>query len=589
MRVSVFLSFRVSVQETAPGGFSTFLYAFTNRVVMDIEPLVRKYALQNAVQYEGRATLGSVLGKVMAENPELRARAKEVSVAAKGIVDEVNRMSPEAQRTALESVAPELLVKESRQRETGLPDLRNVKGEVRMRMAPNPSGPLHIGHSRMAVLNDEYVKRYGGICYNRFEDTDPARIDPSGYDTIPKDFEWLGVKIHETIIQSDRFEIYYNIARKLLEMGKAYVCTCKPDDWRELKNHKEACPHREQPLEEQLARWDKMFDGSYKAEEASVMVKTDLQHPNPAIRDFVALRIDDTPHPRTGTRYRVYPLMNLAVAVDDHLLDLTHVLRGKDHLNNTYRQEYLYGYFGWRKPEYIHYGRVSIEDAQLSTSAMAKGIKEGLYKGWDDPQLGTLGAMRRRGIRPEAIRRYWTEVGIKEVDIEFSWKTLFTYNRELIDDEADRYFFVSDPVPFTMDGFDADIVARAPLHPDHPEKGTRDLRVGKGGKVFLARDDLEGGPTRLRLKDLCNVEVRGDKLVNAGNDLTVLKEGVKIVHWAPADSIQAEVLMTDGTSRKGVAEPSLAKALGKVVQLERFAFVRVEQVAPSIRCVLTHK
>ena len=568
---------------------SRFIYACANRVAMDIEALVRKYALQNAVQYDGKATLGSVLGKVMAENPELRPKAKEVSSAAKGVIDEVNRMSPEAQKTALTSLAPELLVKESKPREMGLPDLKNVKGEVRMRMAPNPSGPLHLGHSRMAVLNDEYVKRYGGICYNRFEDTDPARIDPAGYDSIPADFEWLGVKIHKTIIQSDRFEIYYDIARKLLDMGKAYVCTCKPDDWRDLKNHKKACPHREQPVEEQLLRWDKMFDGSYKIEEASVMVKTDLNHPNPAIRDFVALRIDDTPHPRTGTKYRVYPLMNLAVAVDDHLLDLTHVLRGKDHLNNTYRQEYLFGYMGWKVPEYIHYGRVSIEDAQLSTSKMAKGIKEGLYTGWDDPQLGTLGAMRRRGIRPEAIRRYWTEVGIKEVDIQFSWKTLFTYNRELVDDGADRYFFVNDPIPLTMGGLDADITARAPLHPDHPERGTRDLKVVKGSNVFLAREDMNGDPKRLRLKDLCNVDVKGDKLVYAGNDLAVLKEGVRIVHWAPADAVEAEVLMTDGTTMKGVAEPSLTKSLGKVVQLERFAFVRVEQVAPAVKCVFTHR
>ena len=269
---------------------------------MDIQRVIRKYALQNAVLYEGKATVGSVLGKVMAENPELRSRAKDVNALAKTVVDDINKMTFEDQKKALESESPELLVKESKVREMGLPDLKNVKGEVRMRMAPNPSGPLHVGHSRMGILNDEYVKRYGGICYDRFEDTDPARIDPDGYRTIPEDFEWLGVRIDRTIIQSDRFEIYYDIARKLLEMGKAYVCTCKPEVWRELKNRKMPCPHREQPLSEQMVRWDKMFDGSYKPEEASLMVKTDLQHPNPAIRDFVGLRIDDTPHPRTGNR-----------------------------------------------------------------------------------------------------------------------------------------------------------------------------------------------------------------------------------------------------------------------------------------------
>jgi len=555
---------------------------------VDTEHIIRKYALQNAVQYSGKATVGAVLGKVMAENPELRPKAKEVTVLAKSVIDEVNKMSIEQQKKLLAEIAPELLVKEVKQREIGLPALQGVTGEVRMRLAPNPSGPLHLGHSRMAVLNDEYVKRYGGICYNRFEDTDPARIDPSGYDTIPEDLAWLGIKVDKTIIQSERFELYYDVAKKLIEMGKAYVCTCKPDHLRELKNKKKACPHREQPLSEQMARWDKMFDGTYRPEEAVLVVKTDLSHPNPAIRDFVGLRIDDTPHPRTGTRYRVYPLMNLAVAVDDHLLDLTHVLRGKDHLNNTYRQEYIYDYFGWRKPVYIHYGRVSIEEAQLKKSVTAKGIKEGAFSGWDDPRLGTLRALRRRGIRPEAIRRYWVETGIKEVDIEFSWKTLYSFNRELIDDSANRYFFVADPVEIKIED-SPDLAARAPVHPEHPERGIRDLKLGRDPSVYVSREDLISKPAMLRLKDLCNIELHGELAKYAGNDLAVLKRGVQIVHWVPAGSPEAEVLMTDGTVKSGFAEKGIKDALGEVVQLERFAYAMVEQISPSIRCVFTHK
>ncbi|MEM2890948.1 MAG: glutamate--tRNA ligase [Thermoplasmata archaeon] len=554
---------------------------------MDVESIIRKYALQNAAQFSGKASVGAVLGKVMAENPELRQRAKEISSVAKGIVEEVNKMSREAQRRALEELAPELLQRVSKTREVGLPDLPGVTGEVRMRLAPNPSGPLHLGHSRMAILNDEYVKRYGGRCINRFEDTDPARVDPTGYETIPQDLEWLGVKVHETIIQSDRFELYYDVARRLLEMGKAYVCECRPDTWRELKNRKVACPHREQPLSEQLSRWDRMFDGTYGPEEASLVIKTDLEHPNPAIRDFVGLRIDDTPHPRTGTRYRVYPLMNLAVAVDDYMLNLTHVLRGKDHLNNTYRQEYIYRYMGWKMPVFIHYGRVSIEEAQLKKSATAKGIRDGQYSGWDDPRLGTLQALRRRGIRPEAIRRYWVETGIKEVDIAFSWKTLYSFNRELIDDTADRYFFVWDPVKLRIEGA-PELVARAPVHPEHPERGVRELRVGPEPEVFVCSSDLERRPRRLRLKDLCNIELEGTRARYAGNDLSILKEGVQIVHWVPTNSLDAEILMTDGSVRKGLAEPMIKRALGKVVQLERFAYVRVESVSPSVRCVFTH-
>ena len=554
---------------------------------VDAEALIRKYALQNAVQFQGKATVGAVLGKVMAENPDLRAKAKEISPLAKTIVDEVNKLPPEAQRKELEEIAPELLVKETKQRETGLPDLQGVTGEVRMRLAPNPSGPLHLGHSRMAILNDEYVKRYGGICYNRFEDTDPARIDPAGYETIPEDLAWLGVKVDKTIIQSDRFELYYDIARKLLDMGKAYVCTCKIDEWRELKNKKKSCEHRDQPLNEQLARWDKMFDGTYKPEEASLVVKTDLAHPNPAIRDFVGLRIDDTPHPRTGTKYRVYPLMNLAVAVDDHLLDLTHVLRGKDHLNNTFRQEYIYNYLGWKKPVYIHYGRVSIEEAQLKKSVTAKGIKEGAFTGWDDPRLGTLRALKRRGIRPEAIRRYWIETGIKEVDIEFSWKTLYSFNRDIIDDTSDRYFFVSDPVELNIEGA-PDLVGRAPTHPDHPERGVREIKVGPSHTVYVSREDLPAEDAKFRLKDLCNIEYVKGKAHYAGNDLAIAKGG-QIIHWAPKFSFDAEVLMSDGTVKKGKAEPLLAAAKGKTVQLERFGFAVVEEVQPIIRCVFAHR
>jgi glutamyl-tRNA synthetase len=555
---------------------------------VELERTIRKYALQNACQYGGKATTGAVLGKVMAEHPELRNKAKEISGIARSIVEQVNSLSADAQRKELDALAPELLVKETKAREAGLPDLEGVHGEVRMRLAPNPSGPLHLGHSRMAILNDEYVKRYGGACINRFEDTDPARIDPSGYDSIPEDLDWLGVKVHETIIQSDRFEVYYGIAKKLLEMGKAYVCTCRAEDWRGLKNARKPCPHREQPKEDQLARWDKMFDGSYAPEEAVVVVKTELNHPNPAIRDFVGLRIDDTPHPRTGTKYRVYPLMNLSVAVDDHLLELTHVLRGKDHLNNTYRQEYIYNYLGWKKPIYIHYGRVSIEEAVLKKSATGKGIKEGLYSGWDDPQLGTLKALRRRGIRPETIRRYWVETGIKEVDIEFSWKTLYSFNRELIDDSADRYFFVDDPVKVKIDGA-PDLVGRAPKHPEHPERGVREFKLGPSPTVYICKADMPSEDTRLRLKDLCNVEFSSGKARYAGNDLGVLKEGVQIVHWAPISSFDAEVLMTDGTAKKGKAEPLLASAKDKVVQLERFGYARVEEVAPMIRCVFTHR
>lgn len=553
----------------------------------DLERLVLKYALQNAISYSGKANASAVIGKVFAEKTELKSRAKEIAQIARRVVEEVNRLSPDEQRKKLENIAPELLSKEKKEKEFKLPELNNVRGEVVMRFAPNPSGPLHIGHSRVAFLNDEYVRRYGGRYINRFEDTDPARVDPEAYDFIKEDLEWLGVRITETHYQSDRLEIYYKIAKELLEKGHAYVCTCKPDLWRDLKEKSKPCPHRNSSLEEQMHLWDKLFDGSFSPEEASLMIKTNLNDPNPALRDFPALRIEDTPHPRTGTRYRVYPLMNFSVAVDDHLMGLTHVLRGKDHLNNTYRQKYIFDYLGWPRPEYIHYGRVSIVGPELSTSKMSMGIKEKRYTGWDDVQLGTIRALARRGFRPEALREYWIRAGLNEVDVEFSWDTLYALNKDIVDPEAKRYFFVADPVPLEITGVDR-LEGKAPLHPSRPELGFRTYHLETPIKVFVQLNDIKGAG-KIRLKDLCNIELIDEKAVYRGNDLSAIKQGYKIIHWAPVDSLPMIVLMPDGSKVIGVGERSLTREVGNIVQLERFGFVRIESADEQIVAAFAHR
>ncbi len=237
----------------------------------------------------------------------------------------------------VEKTDPSLLKKVKEERKHILPELPGAEeGNVVMRMAPGPSGPLHLGHTRVSILNDEYVKRYKGTYIDRLEDTNPEKIDPDAYKMIPEDLEWLGVHVDRTVIQSDRFEIYYDIARKLIDLGKAYVCTCPAEPWRKMKEEEKACLHHDQSPEEAHEGLDKMLSHYYGEEEAVLVIKTDIHHPNPAIRDFIGLRIVDTvPHPRTGTRYTVYPMMNFSVAIDDHLLGMTHIIRGKDHLNNT--------------------------------------------------------------------------------------------------------------------------------------------------------------------------------------------------------------------------------------------------------------
>ena len=166
-----------------------------------------------------------------------------------------------------------------------------------------------------------------------------------------------------------------------------------------------------------------MLDGTFKEGEAVVRIKTDLSHPNPAVRDWPALRIINTerhPHPRVGSKYRVWPLYNFACGIDDHLIGVSHIIRGKEHLTNQRRQEYMYKHLGWQYPEAIHYGRLKIKGASLSKSKIVEGIRNGTFRDWDDPRLATFAALRRRGISPEAIRRLIIDVGPKTADVGYT-------------------------------------------------------------------------------------------------------------------------------------------------------------------------
>lgn len=533
-----------------------------------------KFALANAIEHGGRADVKSVLGKIISLDPSLKGKVREIIPMVEEVVSEVNAKSEEEQRNLLMLIAPEMMEKKKVVEKKVLPELPDVKGRVVMRMAPSPSGPLHIGHSRMAILNDEYTRRYGGKLILRIEDTNPLNVETYAYDMIKEDIEWLGVKVHETVIQSDRFSIYYDYAKKLIEMGKAYITVCDEREWRRLKLMRQPCPDRDLDPSVHLERWEDMLSGKYGNREAVFVVKTDLNHPNPAIRDWAAFRIlRRVKHPRTGEKYIVYPLMNFAVAIDDHELGLTHVLRGKDHINNTYRQIYIFDYFGWEKPVYIHYGKVRIENSILKTSLIKKGIKEGTFTGWDDVRLGTLLALRKRGISADAIRKYWIDAGLKEVDIVFSWENLYAYNRSIVDPLARRYFFVWDPVKVNVES-STDLDARIPLHPN-VDMGTKLYRLGRNFSVYITRDDMNAMAENemFRLKDLGNFRFIGGRFVFENNDLSLIRK-IRIIHWVPENSLPCYVTMPDGTVKDGFVEPEI-KGVNGLVQFERFGYVNV--------------
>jgi glutamyl-tRNA synthetase len=436
---------------------------------------------------------------------------------------------------------------------------------------------LHIGHARAAVPNGEYVKRYGGKLVLRIEDTDPKRVYEPAYEMIQEDLKWLGIIPDEVVYQSDRFEIYYDIARQLIEKGAAYMCTCDGADFKELKDNCKPCPHRDQSVEENLKLWEEF--PNMEAGSAVLRVKTDIAHKNPAIRDWVAMRIVDEEHPRLGTKYRIYPMMNFSVSVDDHLLGMTHVLRGKDHLANSEKQKYLYDHMGWDIPEFIHYGRLKMEDIALSTSKAKEGIESGEYSGWDDPRLGTLRAIARRGIQPEVITQLISEMGVKMADSALSWKKIYGLNRNIIEQKVNRYFFVPEPVKIDIEGCPDEEIGleiKRHLHPDFEERGERTFVFEK--QVYIPKKDYKDG--FVRLMDAVNIDIDGDDVKFHSNSFEEAREvRAKIIQWVSDDSIPAKVVMDDASVVEGLCEADCKDLeIGDVVQFERFGFARLDSI-----------
>ena len=557
----------------------------------EIRELIEKYALQNAVKYNAAPKAGAVMGKLMGEHPALRSRAKEVSPLVAEVLASLEKTSPEEWRKRLEAIAPELLAELSEKKEPdkGLPALEGAEGGVVMRFAPNPNGPPTLGSARGIIVNSEYVKKYGGKFIIRFDDTDPVkkRPMPEAYGWYLEDCNWLGAKPDLVITASERVKQYYPIAEELIRRGGAYVCGCAQAEFKEHKDKGIECQHRGRSVEENLALWQRMLDGTVAEGEAVLRVKTDMHHKDPAIRDWPAFRIVTAPHPLVGDKYRVWPLLDFESAVEDHLLGTTHIIRGKDLADSGSRQRYLYEHLGWQYPRVIHWGRIKIHQfGSFSTSKLRKAIEAGEYSGWDDPRVPTVRALRCRGIRAEALRKFMIDLGVGETDISISMDSIYAENRKIIDPEANRRFFVWDPVALEIVG-DVPALAHAPLHPAI-DRGMREIPAGN--RLFICKSDLEGLNVgdNIRLKDLCNVEITSIEPAQARFAGKDVGKRTKIIHWAPADGPRVRVLRPDG-SDEGVGEAGIAEELGRVVQFERYGFVQVNRVSEPIVAYFAHR
>jgi len=537
---------------------------------MDIKNTILKYALQNAVKFSGKANPGAVIGKIFAENPELKAQAKEIGKKVAEIVKKVNSITLKEQKEELEATAPELLEEKKEKKKKGLPPLKNAKkGEVVTRIPPEPSKYLHIGHALSFIINYLYAKKYDGRCIVRYEDTNPEKAEKEYYDSIAEDIKWLKIKPNKNVIVSNDMPKFYKYAEELIRKGDAYVCFCSRETMSDYRAKGMICSCREKHPAQNMEEWQNMLKGKYKEGECVLRLKGIMDDPNMAMRDPVLFRIIYAKHPVQGKKYSVWPMYDFENVVEDELCGITHIMRSNEFgAMRIELQNYLKLLLKFRRQEVVQYGRFNIVGAITQGREIRKLIEEKKVIGWDDPRLVTIKALRRRGIQPEALYELAQEAGMSTSQTNIDWTVLAAINRKIIDPVANRYFFVKDPVRIKIKNAPK-ITARLALHPDK-KSGVRVLHTDS---KFYISDKLKKG-VNYRLMHLFNF--KNNTFISEEYDENLR---AKIIHWVPVkEAVKVDVLMPDGVWAKGVGEKSLLKVKeGEVVQFERFGFVRLDQ------------
>jgi len=559
-------------------------------------------ALENAVSFKGSANPKALIGKCMPKFPEMKQNMKDYMQVLNEIVAEVNNLGFEKQKEKLLNIKPEFFEEKNKKKEPnktdGLPKLKNTENGVVVRFPPAPSGHLHLGHLFGVIANYEIKKKYEGKFILRFEDTNPENIDISNYEKVSDDVKWLcDGNIDETFYQSDRLEIYYKYLRQLVEMGQAYICKCESDVFKAFNDAKEQCPCAKMDQETQNRKLEKFMNGRYEMGEVVIRARADIENKNPALRTFPLARINDNSHARVGKKYRVWPNYNLACAIDDSLMGLTHVVRGKDLEIGEIRQKMLHTSLGLKSPEYFHYGRMKFTDVELSKTKLSEKIEAGVYSGWDDPRVPSILSHRKRGYRAAAFRKFILSMGISKRDSKISaaeyYKGLDFFNKQILEDESDRYFFVYNPKKVEITNLQdyKDYVCKGVnsncdeivinKHPEKKERGFRHISIANefliSGVDFDGLD--EGDLFRLmhfanfriisKTKDIIKVEFESKEF---SRDLKLKRN----IHFVPIDGDKITMIMQDNSKLKGIVEDLNNLKEDSTVQFERFGFARFD-------------
>lgn len=482
----------------------------TKTALDQAKDLIYKYGLENAINFNGKASEKSVMQKIMATHADLRKHAKAIMDMVEEIVKEINAMDFESQTQMLLEIAPELLEKkDSGERSYELPPLENAEeGKVVTRYAPEPNGEMHLGHAYTAYFAHYYAQKYKGTFILRFEDTNPKQERIKYMDAHRDALEWLGIPPDKEIIVSNDIPVLYEKAEELIKKNKAYTCSCPVDKMRELRAEMQPCEHTKKSVKETMTDWEAMKAGKYDEGELVLRLRGNMNSENAVMRDPAIFTIRKDKHCIQGTKYKVWPLYDFAVAVEDALCGITHVGRSSEfdsriELQNTIR-EFLQLL---PHPEIFHYARFNVIGSPASKRKIIPLVESGRVEGWDDIRLVTIKGLKKRGIVPEAIKQLLTEVGITTQPTNVDWSLISATNRKIIDNDVPRFFFVPNPVLLFIENAPTNNSCTIPLHPSNKEFGVRKVNTNK--LFLISQEDYEQIKIgeEFRLKDLFNVKI----------------------------------------------------------------------------------
>ncbi len=388
-----------------------------------------------------------------------------------------------------------------------------VYDHVQTRFPPEPNGYLHIGHAKAICINFGTSEKYNGVCNLRLDDTNPSKEDMEYVDAIKEDIEWLGFKWNKCLFASSYFDFIYECAIKLINKGLAYVDDLSADEIREyrgtLTEAGKNSPYRDRSVEENLNLFKRMTDGEFENGERVLRAKIDMASPNINMRDPVIYRIAHISHHQTGDKWCVYPMYDFAHPLSDAKEGVTHSLCSLEFENHRP----LYDWFLKaceieQPPRQIEFARLNLNYCLTSKRKCLALVNEGIVDGWDDPRMVTLSGMRRRGYPASAIRDFCDKIGVSKAYSVVDMGLLEACVRDALNSTAPRAMAVLDPIELIVenypDGQTEDI--EIPVHPDHPEMGTRTVKFSK--HLFIERDDFMAEPVKKYFRLYPGNEVR---------------------------------------------------------------------------------